>query len=81
MTMTNCPGRAAFAMTGCRTSSRKVTSEKSSRATISKPEACPESGVEGGVCVPPSGLLLLALKTSLRRPVECGMAAILAGEP
>src|SRR4029079_6121086 len=36
MTMTNCPGRAARAIMGWRTSSRYVTSEKSSRRTISK---------------------------------------------
>src|SRR6187455_891754 len=36
MTITNCPGRAARAIIGWRTSSRYVTSEKSSRRTISK---------------------------------------------
>ena len=35
MTMTNWPGRAARAIKGCRIWRRYVTSEKSSRATIS----------------------------------------------
>jgi hypothetical protein len=38
MTMTNWPGCAAFANSGWWISSRKVTSEKSSRATIPYPE-------------------------------------------
>ena len=37
MTMTNWPGRAAFAIIGWRISSRNVTSEKSCLATTSKP--------------------------------------------
>ncbi len=36
MTITNCPARAARAISGCLISSRYVTSEKSSRVTISK---------------------------------------------
>ena len=41
MTMTNCPGRAALAISGWRISSRNVASEKSSRATISNTAGVP----------------------------------------